>query len=72
MSDEPAKYRSEINISVEISSEAIDRQSLQHALYKAGSGLATAMYDYLTAELAGELGEEGQDYTVSIKRIVRD
>ena len=66
------KYRSEINISVEITSETIDRQALQRALYKVGSGMAAAMYDYLIAELAGELGEDGEEYDVSIKRLMWD
>ncbi len=72
MENQTTKYRSEINIGVEIASETFDRQTLQRALYKAGSGLATVVYDYLAAELADELGEQGQDYDVSIKRLVWD
>jgi uncharacterized protein YutE (UPF0331/DUF86 family) len=64
------KYKSQINITVEVASETIDRQTLQGALYKAGSGMAAAMYDYLNAELARELGQPGQDYDVSIERLV--
>ncbi len=72
MENKIAEYKSEINISVEVESETIDRQTLQRALYKAGSGMAAAMYDYLTAQFASELGQLGQDYDVFIKRLVWD
>jgi predicted pyridoxine 5'-phosphate oxidase superfamily flavin-nucleotide-binding protein len=64
------KAKAEINITVEVTSETVDRQSLQRALYKAGGGMAAAMCDYLTAELASQLGQPGQDYDVSIHRLV--
>jgi Cu+-exporting ATPase len=70
MDDETEKYKAEINITVEVTSETVDRQSLQRALYKAGGGMAAAMCDYLTAELASQLGQPGQDYDVSIHRLV--
>ena len=42
MENQTTKYRSEINIGVEIASETFDRQTLQRALYKAGSGCEVA------------------------------
>lgn len=70
MGDKIKKYKSEINITIEVVSETVDQQTLQRAMYKAGSGMAAAMYDYLVAELAGELGQVGQDYNVYIHRLV--
>ncbi len=70
MSDKIEKGKSEINITVQVGSETVDQQTLQQALYKAGTGMAAAMCEYLTAELASELGQLGQDYDVSIHRLV--
>ena len=70
MSDEIEQCKSEINITIEVTSETVDWQKLQRAVYKAGSGMAAAMYDYLATELANELGELGQDYNVAIHRLV--
>ena len=63
-------YQSQINITVEVSSETVDRQTLQRALYRAGGGMAAAMYDYLRAELSDELGQPETDFAVSIESLV--
>lgn len=72
MDTQTAKCKSEINITVEVTSETIDGQTLQRALYKAGTGMAAAMREYLNAELTAEFGQLGQDYDISIRRLVWD
>lgn len=72
MDTQTTKYKSEINISVEVTSETFDGQTLQRALYKAGTGMATAMREYLNTELTAELGQLGQDFNISVRRLVWD
>ena len=68
MSDK--KYKSQINITIEVSSETMDIPALQRALYKAGGGMAAAMYDYLRQALSDELGEPEKDFAITIERLV--
>ena len=69
-SDDAEPYKSQINITVEVSSKTIDRQTLQRALYKAGGGLSGTMCEYLRSELSAELGTYGLDFSVSIERLI--
>jgi hypothetical protein len=68
--DDEELHKTQINITVEVSSKTIDRQTLQRALYKAGSGMSATMCDYLRSELSPELGTYGVDFSVSIERLI--
>jgi hypothetical protein len=63
------KNKAQINITVKVSSESIDRQALQRALYGAGGGAAAVMYDYLRDELSRQLGDPGEDFLLSFERL---